>query len=145
MINQLMIGASLIVVTVLIHATCLELILKGYVAVKTDLEVRWRIVTFAIVILAIFAAHVFEIWVWAIFFFFIEEIHTFEAALYFSTSSFTTVGYGDITLSDEWRLLGSVESANGMILFGWSTAFIFAIVRKIYEHVYSGLESPHSR
>ncbi len=141
MLNQLTIGASLIVVTVLIHATCLELILKGYVAIKTDLEVRWRIMTFAILILAIFAAHVIEIWVWAVFFFFIKEIPTFEAALYFSTTSFTTVGYGDITLSSEWRLLSSVEAANGMILFGWSTAFIFAVVRHIYDHVYGGLES----
>ena len=114
-------------------------------AIKTDLEVRWRILTFAVLIVATFAAHVIEIWVWAIFYFFIEEIPTFEAALYFSTSSFTTVGFGDITLSSEWRLLSSVEAANGMILFGWSTAFIFAIVRHIYEHVDSGLEFRHSR
>ncbi len=145
MLNQLMIGATLIVITVLIHAACLELILKGYVAIKTALEVRWRILTFAVLIVAIFAAHVIEIWVWAIFYFFINEIPTFEAALYFSTSSFTTVGFGDITLSSEWRLLSSVEAANGMILFGWSTAFIFAIVRHIYDHVYTGLESQHSR
>ena len=70
------------------------------------------------------------------FYFFIEEIPTFKTALYFSTSSFTTVGYGDLTLSEEWRLLGSMESANGMILFGWSTAFIFTVIHRIYEHLY---------
>ena len=137
MLNQLAIGASLIVLTVLIHATCLELILKGYFAIKTDLMVRWRIVTFAVLILAVFSAHVIEIWVWATLFFFIEAMPTFEAALYFSTTSFTTVGFGDITLSEKWRLLSSLEAAAGMILFGWSTAFIFAIIRHIYDHVYS--------
>jgi voltage-gated potassium channel len=136
MLSQLTIGACLIVMTVLIHAGCLELILKALIAIKTEIEVRWRVATFALLILAIFLAHVIEIWVWAIFYFFIEEIPNLEAALYFSTSSFTTVGYGDVVLSEEWRLLSSVESINGMILFGWSTAFIFAIVRLIYEHHY---------
>ncbi len=90
----------------------------------------------------IFAAHIVEIWIWAIFYFFVEEIQNWESALYFSTSSFTTVGYGDLVLSEEWRLLESIEAINGMILFGWSTAFIFAGVRRIYGHLYRG-EEPH--
>lgn len=46
------------------------------------------------------------------------------------------MGFGDLVLSEDWRLLSSFESVNGMILFGWSTAFIFEIVRQIYSHVY---------
>ncbi len=141
MLNQLAIGSALIVITVLVHATCIELILKVMLAIKKEIYVRWRVVTFAVLILAIFAAHMIEIWVWAVFFFFIEEISTFEAALYFSTSSFTTVGFGDITLTEEWRLLSSLEATNGMILFGWSTAFIFAVIRGIYDHHYRGVEA----
>ncbi len=141
MLSQLTIGAGLIVTTVLIHATCLELILKGFIAIKTAIEVRWRVIIFTLLVLCIFLTHVIEIWVWAIFFFFVEEIPTLEAALYFSMSSFTTVGYGDVVLSEEWRLLGSVEATNGMILFGWSTAFIFAIVRRIYEIQYFDAEA----
>jgi len=114
---------------------------RGVLAIKKEIYVRWRVVTFALLILAIFAAHVIEIWVWAVFFFFIEEISTFEAALYFSTSSFTTVGFGDVTLTEEWRLLSSLEATNGMILFGWSTAFIFAVIRGIYDHHYRGVEA----
>ena len=129
----------------LVHATCLELILKVLLAIKIEIEVRWRVVTFALLLLAIFVAHVIEIWVWAVFYFVIEEISTFEAALYFSTSSFTTVGYGDVTLTEKWRLLSSIEATNGMILFGWTTAFIFAIVRHIYDHHYRGVEAYSSR
>ncbi len=84
-------------------------------------------------------AHVVEISIWAGFYYFatsIKEIPNLEAALYFSTSSFTTVGFGDLVLSEEWRLLSSFEAINGMILFGWSTAYIFAVVRLVYDQFY---------
>ncbi len=139
MFTQISIGGALIVITVLVHAVSLELIFKAFIAVRTDLEVRWRAITFALVILAVFAAHVIEIWIWAIFYYFkasISQIPTLEAALYFSASSFTTVGFGDLVLSEDWRLLSSFEATNGMILFGWSTAFIFAVVRHVYSHIY---------
>ncbi len=136
MLSQLTYGAVLIAVTVLIHAVCLEGIIKVWRAVSIEIEVRWRAITLPLTIIGIFASHIIQIWVWAIFYFFVEEIQTWESALYFSTSSYTTVGYGDLILSEEWRLLGSIEAINGMILFGWSTAFIFAGVRRIYEHLY---------
>ena len=139
MLTQISIGAALIVTTVLVHAASLELILKGLVAVRTEIEVRWRAITFSLVILAVFVAHVIEIWIWAIFYHFgasISEIPNLETALYFSTSSFTTVGFGDLVLSEDWRLLSSFEATNGMILFGWSTAFIFAVVRHVYGQIF---------
>jgi hypothetical protein len=136
MLNQLAYGAVLIGVTVLIHAVCLEGIITAWRAVSIEIEVRWRAIALSLTIIGIFAAHVIEICVWTIFYFFVEEIQTWESALYFSTTSFTTVGYGDLTLSEEWRLLGSIEAINGMILFGWSTAFIFACVSRIYGHLY---------
>ena len=136
MLSQLTYGAVLIAVTVLIHAVCLEGIIKVWRAVSIEVEVRWRAITLSLTIIGIFASHIIQIWVWAIFYFFVEEIQTWESALYFSTSSYTTVGYGDLILSEEWRLLGSIEAINGMILFGWSTAFLFAGVRRIYEHLY---------
>jgi hypothetical protein len=144
MLTQLSIGAALIVATVIVHAVCLELILKAVVAVRMDIAVRWRAVTFALVILAVFVAHVIEIWIWAGFYYFktsISEILTLEAAMYFSTASFTTVGFGDLVLSEDWRLLSSFEATNGMILFGWSTAFIFAVVRRVYSEIYPAAAS----
>ena len=140
MLSQLIYGAVLIAVTVLIHAACLEGIIKVWHAIGIEIQVRWRAIALSLTIIGIFAAHVIEIWVWAIFYFFVGEIQTWESALYFSTSSYTTVGYGDLILSEEWRLLGSIEAINGMILFGWSTAFIFAGVRSVYEHLHRGEE-----
>ena len=136
MLSQLTIGSALVVVTVLVHGVSLDIILRTLRAIGMETLTRWRLLSLSLLVLAVFSAHLIEIWIWAVFYFFIEEIPTFKTALYFSTSSFTTVGYGDLTLSEEWRLLGSMESANGMILFGWSTAFIFTVIHRIYEHLY---------
>jgi hypothetical protein len=46
--------------------------------------------------------------------------------------TFTTLGYGDVTLGESWRLLGSFEAANGTIMFGWTTALIVAVVHRVY-------------
>lgn len=138
MLTQISIGGALIVAAVIVHGISLELIMKALFAVRTEIIARWRIVVFSLVILAVFVAHVVEVSIWAVFYYFqasINEIPTPEAALYFSTSSFTTVGFGDLVLSEEWRLLSSIESINGMILFGWSTAFIFEVVRRVYDQV----------
>jgi hypothetical protein len=141
MLSQLAYGAVLIALTVMIHAVCLEGIILAWRAISIEIEVRWRAISLSLTIIGIFFAHVIQIWVWAIFYYFVEEMQTWESALYFSTSSFTTVGYGDLLLSEEWRLLGSIEAINGMILFGWSTAFIFAGVRRIYGHLYRDEET----
>jgi voltage-gated potassium channel Kch len=63
---------------------------------------------------------------------FIGAFQSFEQALYFSIVTFTTLGYGDITLESNWRLLASFEAASGIIIFGWSTAIIVAVVQRLY-------------
>ena len=136
MLYQMLVGGLLIVGTVIIHAVSLELTLKVVLAIELEVQARWRSLVFSFTILAVFLAHIIEIWLWALVYHVIEEVPNFETALYFSTSCFTTVGFGDITLSPEWRLLSSFESVNGMILFGWSTAFIFAVVKRTYQHDY---------
>jgi len=52
----------------------------------------------------------------------------FEQALYFSTSTYVTIGYGDVVLPVRWRILGAIEGANGIMLLGWSTAFFVSII-----------------
>ncbi len=61
----------------------------------------------------------------------ITEFETFEQAIYFSIVTFTTLGYGDITMGPLNRMLSSLEAINGGLLIGWSTAFMFVIVQQI--------------
>jgi hypothetical protein len=143
MMTQLLIGCFMISLTVVIHAVALDR-LVGLLEKLGPFSFHyfrksWEVPLMVITVLGVFLTHIIQIWIWAVLFFYLEPeiLPTFEAALYLSTSSFTTVGFGDIFLDEKWRLLSSFEAANGFILFGWSTAFIFEIISKLYkdEHI----------
>ena len=93
-----------------------------------------------VVVIFIFVIHAAEIWVYALSFVAVGAIADFGNALYFSTVTFASLGYGDIVLSKDWRLFGAIEAANGLILFGWSTAFLISLTRqlRILEHDWVG-------
>ena len=74
------------------------------------------------------AAHLTQIAVWAAALLAVGEISTFEKAFYYSAENYTALGYGDIILSRGWRLLGPLEAINGLLLFGLSTAVLFAVM-----------------
>lgn len=87
-------------------------------------------------VFGVFALHTLEIWSYAALYSVLGETRTFEEALYFSTVTFASLGYGDIVLSPRWRLLSAIEAANGVILFAWSTAFLLTVTRRlnVLEH-----------
>ncbi len=78
--------------------------------------------------------HLIEILLWALAYVLVAggELASFEAAVYFSAVTFTTLGYGDITLSSDWRLLSGFEAINGIVLVGWTTAFLFAVLQRTW-------------
>ena len=86
------------------------------------------------IVLAIIVLHGLEIWAFAALYIVVDAVHTFEEALYFSTISYSTVGFSDTHIVKDWRLLGAFESILGMILLGWSTAFFFRMLGRIDAH-----------
>ena len=74
--------------------------------------------------------HSIQVWIWAVTFHLTGALDGFEPSLYFSLVTFTTVGYGDVTLGPEWRILAGIASANGFLSFGWSTAYMVELVRR---------------
>ena len=137
MSEQLLLGMLLIMATVLVHGMSLGYLIRVLDRIwpkfNTNFPRNGKPLFLSITVLGVFLAHVLEIWIWALVFLLTGEVTNIESALYFSTVTFTTVGYGDVILSEQWRLLGSIESANGMLLFGWSTAFIFEIMRYVWK------------
>ncbi len=88
----------------------------------------------AVFTLAIFALHGIEIWAFTVLYLAIGAIDPLADALYFSTISYTTVGYHDDFVDPAWNLLGPFESILGIILIGWSTAFFFRVLGRIDPH-----------
>lgn len=137
LLTQFIMGCLMIVLTVVVHGIALDRLVYILEHIQPRLEhqlksmmVRTNIM--ALTILYVFISHAFQIWLWAVCYLQLGVLSDLEAALYFSTAAFTTVGFGDIYLGQDWRLLSSFEAANGFILFGWSTAFIFEVMSRIY-------------
>jgi len=127
----------MIALTVIVHAVgviVLIRLLRGSVAPKDRSPSLIRMVRVMVfTVLGLFLVHTIEIWLWALLYIWLGAFEILENALYFSTVTFTTLGYGDITLLPRWRLLSSFEAANGVILFGVSTAFLFAVIQRMYQ------------
>jgi ion channel len=85
------------------------------------------IMVFCVIILL----HVLQTSLWATFYYWQQLFENYETSLYFSMTSYTTIGFGDIVLPKRWRLLGAIEGVSGVLLCGLSTAFIFAIVNAL--------------
>ncbi|CAG9238197.1 Ion channel [Paraburkholderia tropica] len=72
--------------------------------------------------------------IWAALFMVLGEFSDFVTALYHSGVNFSTLGYGDIVMSRHWRMLGPIEAANGILMFGVSTAVMTAVVMDVIKY-----------
>jgi hypothetical protein len=135
MLLNMIIAALLMVITTGIHASGMVLVMRVLKtrSAHTRHEVR-RLHLFSVagVVLLMFIVSVMEVLVWSGAYLWLGAIEGFEQATYFSMVTFTTLGYGDVLLPEHWRLLGSFEAANGIIMFGWTTAIVLAVVQRVY-------------
>lgn len=138
-LDDLMVATALILATCIIHGFVTDRIM-GYVMGNSAVTQEGRHrraykISFAVLsILGVFLLVTVHIWLWALTYraLDIPEFKTLEDSVYFSTVTFTTLGYGDIVLHHKWRVLSGVEAANGIILLGWSTAFLFEVMSVLY-------------
>lgn len=85
----------------------------------------------AFLVLLLFYAPLLESSLWAGTSVIVGAIPDWESAIYFSIVTYTTLGYGDITLDPSWRLMASFQAGNGTIMFGWSTAWIISFIQRV--------------
>ncbi|MCB1378526.1 MAG: two pore domain potassium channel family protein [Alphaproteobacteria bacterium] len=134
MILQLVVGSLVIAVIVAIQAEMFSF-LSNRIEDLIRFERRWlhRFANTGVIISAvlyILLVHTISVWIWAIVFIVAGAFAALEPALYFAVASYTTVGYGDIILEPNWRLLSGLTAANGFLCFGWSTAYMVELVRR---------------
>ena len=82
-------------------------------------------------VIALFALHGAEIWIYAFVYEAIGAINDLETAVYYSTISYAGIGYDDRYIHTSWRLVSAIEGINGLLLLGWSTAFFVTIVTRL--------------
>tara|TARA_Y100001934_G_scaffold268922_1_gene351710 strand:- start:485 stop:757 length:273 start_codon:yes stop_codon:yes gene_type:complete len=75
--------------------------------------------------------HTVEAWAWAALLLLFGEFTILPEPLYFSVVTSTSLGYGDLTLSDQWKILGNFEAMGGLVLFGASTAFLIRVMERL--------------
>ncbi len=139
MLQLSLIGSALIAVTVVIHAigttAWVRHLAQKYVGQQVWSSRRAMLVLVNTALI-VFVLHVLEIVIWAGAYLAlvpVTELASFEEAVYFSFVTFTTLGYGDISLSQGYRLLSGIEALNGILLVGWTTAMIFSVVQSMWR------------
>ena len=135
MLLNIVIAVCMMVATTAIHAGGMVLAMQAIRKHEGKLNKQSRLIHInrvSQVVILMFLVLLMEVLVWASTYLALNAIQGFERAFYFSMVTFTTLGYGDVVLAEQWRLLGSFEAANGIIMFGWTTAIVIAAIRNIY-------------
>jgi hypothetical protein len=133
----LVISLVTILVTIVIHAVALlgifHFVRRQHLLRRTGVRF-WRdvaIVSGATLLAGV--AHLVEVIIWASVFVFCGEFAQFGGAFYHSAMNYTTLGYGDVIMTSSWKLFGPLEAANGMLMFGLSTAIIISVIQLIFR------------
>jgi hypothetical protein len=130
MLVNLALGSVLISATVIIHTVGLIVLSRAMNNIVGWLRLHrhasGQATAMVAAVLGLFLIHTVEVWIWAIAYLALGSLQSLPDALYFSTVTFSTIGYGDVTLDPDWRLFASLEGMDGFLLIGWSTAYLVA-------------------
>ena len=133
--GQLLAGLVPSLANIAVHAIIMALL--NWTAYRTAHAVQaiWAPIRLALVMMAavtvLMSAHLIEIVIWALTYASLDVAPGQNDAFYFAFVNYTTLGYGDMLPAARWRLLGPMTTMNGVLLFGWSTAVIYDILRTV--------------
>lgn len=133
--TQIFLGSIFIIATIVIEVIFIQIAIRGlrkwgshYLESQ---KLSHQVIALSASTLWLLSALSLSIWIWAAGFWALGIFAELERALYFSMVAFTTLGFGDITLPQDWRLLSGMIAANGLVLFGLNTAFLIEILHRI--------------
>ena len=137
MISSVLIGTAMIIATVFIESCFIALAVAGLNRYAGTLQ-RFKMLPRTVIMLSsltlwLLTGISIALWLWAALFVFLGEFDSIAAAIYFSSVSATTVGYGDALLSQRWQLLSGFIAANGLVLFSLNTAFLFEALQRLND------------
>ncbi len=137
LIANLALSEFMVLLTSTVHlvalAALIALFRRRIIAHRDTLSLAPQMIAILAVVMTLFVLHGIEIWLYAGVYLLVGAFDALEPALYFATSTFTTVGFGDIVLDEDWRLFSAIQSANGFLLIGWSTAYLVTVIGMIRD------------
>ena len=135
MFREILVAFALVSINIAIHATGMAELFSWLTRKQPKIERKFGAVDNIFLFIKIFAIilslHLVQICIWAGFYTIWEIVKDFESAVYFSIVTYATIGYGDVVLPVQWRLLGAIEGVTGVLMFGWSTGVIFAVASRL--------------
>jgi hypothetical protein len=132
MLRQYLVGAAASVCNIAIHALVMVSVIN-VTRIVDELATRYQ--TFRLIAVMISAvtvlmiAHLAEVFIWSLTYAIFGVAPEGADTVYFAFVNYTTLGYGDVTPVERWHLLGPMTAMNGVLLFGWSTAVVFEVLR----------------
>ena len=137
MLTEIAIAVVIVLVCLLVHVAGILLMAEWLLQHRQYFERSSARTHFSILMIVLISGimllHVAESGLWATFYCTSELFQDFETSLYFSLVSYTAIGYGDVVLPQNWRLLGAIQGVSGVLLCGLSTAFIFAVMNAMFK------------
>jgi Ion channel len=136
MLRQWLVGAGVSACNIMIHALVMTTVVRVAQTTAAQRSSRPTLLLIAVMtatVSVLMAAHASEVIIWSVVYAMVE-VAPVGADLYFAFVNYTTLGYGDVIPVERWRLLGPLTAMNGVLLFGWSTAVIFEVLRRTMTH-----------
>ena len=136
MIRQFLFGGAISAVNIGLHAMVMMLLIRvaQIASERSKAQASQHLVLVMIpTVLVLMITHALEVVVWGIAYWLVDAAPVGTDRVYFAFVNYTTLGYGDVVPVERWRLIGPITAMNGVLLFGWSTAVIFEVLRRALD------------
>src|SRR3954465_11581615 len=133
MLRQFLVGGGISIVNIAIHAIVMTVVVQVARAANARIRSNSFLLLPAVMIptvLVLMVTHALEVTVWSLAYSIADAAPSGADLIYFAFVNYTTLGYGDVVPVESWQLLGPITAMNGVLLFGWSTAVIFEVLRR---------------
>jgi hypothetical protein len=133
MLLPLLIGSATVFISMAIQIAAVVIMLRYLFDLISTSQADYGSKAFntyvvSIVMLMLFVGHLVQVGIWAVLFVYLGEFSDFATAFYHSMVNFASLGYGDIVMSERWRLLGAIEACNGVLMFGLSAGTMLSVM-----------------
>ena len=133
MLDQFLIGGAFSICNITIHALVMTAVVRVARAMAVKNISRPSLMLIGVMIATVtvlMVAHTVEVIVWSLAYLIVDAVPAGAGRVYFAFVNYTTLGYGDVIPAEDWKILGPMTAMNGVLLFGWSTAVIFEVLRR---------------